>query len=92
MLAREQGRGDFVWKTDVHEQVRTGSWMVTSFIQQLFGSCLWSFFHVTRPVADLEMETKYHASSSRLQDVLGVTILILKNANEIFKEIYLIKT
>lgn len=42
MLAREQGRGDFMWKTDVHEQVRTGSCMATLFIPQLFGSC-WVF-------------------------------------------------
>ena len=78
ILAREQGRGDFMWKTDVHEQVRTGSWMATSFIPQLFGSCLLSFFHVTRPMADLEMGKKYYASSSCLQDVLGMTILIKK--------------
>ena len=52
-------------------------WSLHSF-SSCFGSCLWSFFHVTRPAADLEMETKYHASSSHLQDVLGVTILILK--------------
>lgn len=78
MLAREQGRGNFMRKVDVHEEVRTGLWMATSFIQQLFGSCLLSFSRVTRPMADLEMGKKYHASSSCLQDVLGVTILIFK--------------